>query len=155
MIAHEVFVQIAVHFPLIYQLHNWSLLYSCLNHGTSFNTMMRNCKGQDPLLLVIKQYKGRIFGAFLIDQLQFGRSGRGQMFIWKYDDQSKKVSVYKWTTKNQFFVFIDSDGMGIGMGKRYGIYVNSFLQKGFSAATQTFGNTQPLSVNEEFMIDNI
>ena len=67
MVPHEVFVQIAVHFPLIFQLHNWSMLYSCLKHGTSFNTMMRHCKNQDPLLFAIKEYKGRLFGAFLID----------------------------------------------------------------------------------------
>lgn len=54
MLPHSVFVQIAVHFPLIYQLHNWSLVYSCLQHGTSFNTMVRKCMHQDPLLLIIK-----------------------------------------------------------------------------------------------------
>lgn len=68
------------------------------------------------------------------------------MFIWSYDDESKKVSVYKWTTKNQFFVFIDSSGMSIGMGSKYGIYIDSNLEKGFSSPTDTFGNTEPLSL---------
>ena len=77
------------------------------------------------------------------------------MFIWKYDDTTKKVTVYKWTNKSEFFVFTNSDGMGIGMGTKYGIYVNSTLEKGFSAPTDTFGNTEPLSLHEEFMIDNI
>lgn len=77
------------------------------------------------------------------------------MFIWTYNDETGKVSVFKWTTKNEFFVFIDSNGMGIGMGSKYGIFINSVLEKGFSAATETFGNTEPLSLKEDFIVENI
>ena len=145
MLPHSVFVRIAVHFPLIFQLHNWTVLYNCLQHGTSFNTMIKKCMHQDPLLLIVKEYKGRMFGAFFSEPIEFGRTGSGEMFIWTYNEETDKVSVFKWTTKNEFFVFIDSNGMGIGMGRKYGIFLNSFLEKGSSAATETFGNAEPLS----------
>ena len=77
------------------------------------------------------------------------------MFIWKYEEESKKVSVFKWTDKNEFFVFCDSDGIAIGMGSKYGIYINSTLEKGFSSPTDTFGNAERLSVGEDFIIENI
>lgn len=53
-----------------------------------------------------------------------------------------------WTTKNDFFVYLEKQqGLGIGMGIKYGIFMNRNLEKGSSAATKTFGNTQPLSAN--------
>jgi hypothetical protein len=74
-----------------------------------------------------------------------GKTGRGEMFIWKYEPESKKVEVYEWTHESDFFCFIDSDGLGIGMGVAYGIFLNSYLEKGSSGPTKTFGNTTPLS----------
>lgn len=53
---------------------------------------------------------------------------------------------YKWTTKNEFFVYIDKDsGIGIGMGVKYGLFLRSTLDKGSSAQSFTFGNTESLS----------
>jgi hypothetical protein len=68
------------------------------------------------------------------------------MFIWKYVIEEKKFEAYGWTQKNSFFCFIDSDGIGIGMGSRYGIFIKNTLDKGHSGATDTFGNTEKLSV---------
>jgi hypothetical protein len=51
-------------------------------------------------------------------------------------------TVYKWTTKNEFFVYIEKDsGIGIGMGLKYGLFLRNTLDKGSSAPTITFGNT--------------
>lgn len=56
--------------------------------------------------------------------------------------------MYNWTTKNDFFVYLDKDqGLGIGMGLKYGILMNRNLDKGSSAPTKTFGNTERLSMN--------
>lgn len=49
------------------------------------------------------------------------------MFIWSYSFETKKVSVHKWTKKNEMFVLIDSSGLAIGMGDKYGIYLDSNL----------------------------
>lgn len=52
-------------------------------------------------------------------------------------------------------MFIESSGMSIGMGSKYGIYIDSNLEKGFSSPTDTFGNTEPLSLRPDFIIENI
>lgn len=41
------------------------------------------------------------------------------------------------------------------MGEGYGIFLNNKLEKGSSAGTRTFGNTGPLSLKENFEIENI
>lgn len=46
-------------------------------------------------------------------------------------------------------------GIGIGMGVQYGIFINRNFEKGTSAPTFTFGNKEPLSVKENFLIDEI
>lgn len=76
------------------------------------------------------------------------------MFIFAFRGDSKDPEVYEWTTKNDFFVYLDKEqGMGIGMGVKYGIFMNRNLEKGSSAPTKTFGNTERLSLNEDFHID--
>jgi hypothetical protein len=78
------------------------------------------------------------------------------MFIFTFRHDSNQPDVYQWTTKNDFFVFLDTDqGIGIGMGIKYGIFVNRNLEKGCSASTITFGNKYPLSVKEDFQIDEV
>jgi len=69
MLPQDVFVQLAKHFPRFHQIFNWSLVYSCLQHGTSYNTMLRQCAFKSPLLLVVKEYKGKLFGAFLVEEI--------------------------------------------------------------------------------------
>ena len=41
------------------------------------------------------------------------------------------------------------------MGLKYGIYIDSNLEKGFSSPTDTFGNTESLSLHEDFLVENI
>lgn len=84
-----------------------------------------------------------------------GKTSRGEMFLWKYEPETKKVEVFEWTHESEFFCFADSDGLGMGMGLGYGIYLNNKLEKGSSAATRTFGNTAPLSQSENFEVENI
>jgi len=52
--------------PVIYQLYNWSKVYGSTRDGTSFNTLLNKAKGIEPAILLIKEYKGYKFGAFLI-----------------------------------------------------------------------------------------
>ena len=41
------------------------------------------------------------------------------------------------------------------MGMKYGIFVQRNFEKGSSASTNTFGNTDMLSKKEDFLIDDI
>ncbi len=68
------------------------------------------------------------------------------MFLFTFRDDSEVPNTYKWTGKNEFFVYTEKDsGIGIGMGVKYGIFVKNTMDKGSSAATLTFGNSESLS----------
>lgn len=63
------------------------------------------------------------------------------MFLFTFKNQSEVPDCYKWTGKNEFFVYIEKDsGIGIGMGMKYGLFVKNTMDKGSSAPTVTFGN---------------
>lgn len=62
--------------------------------------------------------------------------------------------IFKWTGKNEFFVYVEKDlGIGIGMGVKYGLFLRSTLDKGSSAQSYTFGNSESLSKKEDFTIE--
>jgi hypothetical protein len=64
------------------------------------------------------------------------------MFIFTFKNDMDFPEVYKWTTKNEFFVYVEKDsGIGIGMGVKYGLFLKNTIDKGSSAASFTFGNT--------------
>jgi hypothetical protein len=53
-------------------------------------------------------------------------------------------------------VYIEKDqGIGIGMGFKYGLFVRNTLDKGSSARTDTFGNPDMLSKKEDFLVDDV
>ena len=63
------------------------------------------------------------------------------MFIFTFKDK-EVPEIYPWTGKNESFVFFDKqDGLGIGMGFKYGIWIKNDFYKGSTSHTKTFGNT--------------
>ena len=77
------------------------------------------------------------------------------MFIFTFKD-GNVPELYQWTTKNEFFVYLDKEqGLGIGMGISYAIFVKRTMDRGSSASTITFGNKEPLSKKEDFDVDNV
>lgn len=48
-----------------------------------------------------------------------------------------------------------TNGVGIGMGFKYGIFLKNDLDKGSTAATKTFGNEGPLSRKEDFLVEEV
>lgn len=54
--------------------------------GSNFSTLLSKVKNVEPAILLIKEYKGYNFGAFLIESLQTGKTGRGEMFIFTFKD---------------------------------------------------------------------
>jgi hypothetical protein len=55
--------------PVLYQLYNWVRVYNSTRDGTSFSTFLNRAKGIEPAILLIKEYKGYKFGAFLIENI--------------------------------------------------------------------------------------
>ncbi len=69
---------------MLYQQANWDRVYSATVNGTSFVTFLNKAKDQYPLILLVKEYKGERFGAFLVDSLETGKTGRGEMFLFTF-----------------------------------------------------------------------
>lgn len=73
---------------MVYKLHNWALMYSARRDGSAFSTFLSKSKDVSPAILLLKEYKGNILGAFLVDSLEFGKTGRGEMFIFTFRGES-------------------------------------------------------------------
>ncbi|KAJ3128856.1 Serine/threonine-protein kinase smu1 [Physocladia obscura] len=75
--------------PLYREASNWRLSYSLDYHGISLNTLYHNCESEvesgNPVLLVIQDSDGGIFGAFANEafHVQHGYFGNGSSFLWK------------------------------------------------------------------------
>ena len=126
--------------PVLYQLYNWTKSYGSTRDGSSFTTFLNRCNGVEPAIILIKEYKGYKFGAFVTDFIRLGKSGRGEMFIFTFKD-NLVPEVYNWTGSNEFFVYVEKEmGIGIGMGFKYGIFIKNDLDSGSTGTTVTFGN---------------
>ena len=77
IISEIQFSNLVLKLPMLYQLYNWNKVYSCRRDGTSFNTFINKTKGVEPMILLIKEYKGYVFGAYIVEALDFGKTGRG------------------------------------------------------------------------------
>jgi hypothetical protein len=60
---------LVVYMPVLYRLYNWGKCYSSTRDGTSFTTFLNKTKGIEPAIIMIKEYKGYKFGAFLIEAI--------------------------------------------------------------------------------------
>jgi hypothetical protein len=60
-----------------------------------------------------------------VENIEPGKTGRGEMFIFTYRADLNQPEIYQWTTKNDFFVYVEKEqGIGIGMGVKYGIFIS-------------------------------
>ena len=121
-------------------------------------TFYEKIRDQGPLLMVVKDERGYVFGAFiaqtdgLCDSAHSKRFfGGADTFVFRLYPQADK---YEWTRQNRFFVFIDhsngsSAGITIGGGTHPALTLISNLSKGVSQHCDTFNNPQ-LSSSQQF-----
>lgn len=89
IITEEHFCNLAKGFPMLYKLYNWEKAYSIRRDGSAFSTFLKKTRGVEPAIMLIKEYKGNILGAFLVDAIESGKTGRGEMFIFTFRGESK------------------------------------------------------------------
>ncbi|KAI9495775.1 TLDc domain-containing protein [Zychaea mexicana] len=131
----------------------WTLLYSLDQHGVSLSTLYRRVRSnKGPCLLTIKDADDQVFGAFLNETLKSSPSyyGTGECFLWKKDPETGRCRVYAWTGKNEYMILAESDFIAIGGGEgKFGLWINSDLERGHSERCPTFEN-EALSITSEF-----
>ncbi|NWH78797.1 OXR1 protein, partial [Piaya cayana] len=133
----------------------WTLVYSTAKHGMSLKTLYRTMMGLDtPVLLVIKDSDGQVFGALASEPFKVsdGFYGTGETFLFTF---SPDFEVFKWTGDNMFFIKGDMDSLAFGGGGgEFALWLDGDLYHGRSHSCKTFGN-HTLSKREDFIIQDI
>uniref|UniRef100_A0A8C5MGW3 Oxidation resistance protein 1 n=1 Tax=Leptobrachium leishanense TaxID=445787 RepID=A0A8C5MGW3_9ANUR len=133
----------------------WTLVYSTGKHGMSIKTLYRTMLGLDtPVLLVIKDSDGQIFGALASEPFKVsdGFYGTGETFLFTF---CPEFEVFKWTGDNMFFIKGDMDSLAFGGGGgEFALWLDGDLYHGRSHTCKTFGNSI-LSKKEDFIVQDI
>uniref|UniRef100_A0A3Q3XCU7 Oxidation resistance protein 1 n=1 Tax=Mola mola TaxID=94237 RepID=A0A3Q3XCU7_MOLML len=133
----------------------WTLAFGTSKHGMSIKTLYRAMQGQDtPVLLVIKDSDGQVFGALASEPFKVsdGFYGTGETFLFTFNPE---FQVYKWTGDNMFFIKGDMDSLAFGGGSgEFGLWLDGDLYHGRSHSCKTFGNPM-LSKKEDFYVQDI
>ena len=134
--------------------HDLWLVYSSFVHGISLRTMYRNmeaCSG--PVVFVLRDDRQQLFGGVVSCPLRVSDHyyGTGESFMFRVDASPCKVSPYRWTGLNTFFVKGDHDSISFGGGNgKPALWIDGDFYNGSSFPCLTFDNLQ-LSGTEDFL----
>ncbi|XP_051527720.1 oxidation resistance protein 1-like isoform X2 [Myxocyprinus asiaticus] len=147
--------KLAKHLPPRTIGYPWSLAFSTSKHGMSIKSLYRAMQGQEsPVLMVIKDSDGQLFGAFASEPFKVsdGFYGTGETFLFTFCPDFK---VFKWTGDNLFFIKGDPDSLAFGGGGgEFGLWLDGDLYHGRTNSCKTFGNPM-LSKTEDFYLQDI
>ncbi|QDZ18195.1 TLDc domain-containing protein [Chloropicon primus] len=159
---HVVFLMDSV--PPRFKQQTWRLLYSTSKHGFSLQTFYRRVSNAFPTVLLVKDVRGSIFGAFATDpyMVQHKYYGTGETFVfklhpdaeayrWKYDKEKGSAS----QNQNDFFLLSTEDCIGFGGGGRFALWIDQELLHGSSSCSPTFEGLERLSEEENFTVQTI
>ncbi|KAK7808996.1 hypothetical protein U0070_010143 [Myodes glareolus] len=123
--------------------------------GFSLRRLYRQMEGHSgPVLLVLRDQDGQMFGAFSSSAIRLSKSfyGTGETFLFSFAPQLK---VFKWTGSNSFFVKGDLDSLMMGSGSgQFGLWLDGDLYRGGSYPCATFNN-EVLARQEQFCIEEL
>ena len=127
--------QLRPHLPPLARLaQTWTLLYSADQHGLSLNTLYHRCAppvivgggGLVPgantgALVAVQDAEGGVFGAWVPEGVHLSHGsyyGGGDSFLWSIEkkNESQDLHVYKWTGRNGYVAYCDTDGFSFGGG---------------------------------------
>uniref|UniRef100_A0A8C1YH27 Oxidation resistance protein 1 n=1 Tax=Cyprinus carpio TaxID=7962 RepID=A0A8C1YH27_CYPCA len=155
LLEAEQIEKLAKHLPPRTIGYHWNLAFSTSKHGMSIKTLYRAMQDQDsPMLLVIKDSDGQIFGALASEPFKVseGFYGTGETFLFTFYPE---FEAYKWTGDNLFFIKGDMDSLAFGGGSgEFGLWLDGDLYHGRSHSCKTFGNPM-LSTKEDFFVQDI
>jgi hypothetical protein len=154
--SHSMIEQIYGVLPDILSIRDFRMVFSLIHHGASLDRytpfsslssiILLLCvrrmfsMGHDvgPCILIIKDEAGFVFGAFTGESWRRGEPryyGTRETFLFSL---RPSFAVYKWSFKNSFFQLARDDGIAIGGGNHFGIWLDSNLRNGSSLECQTF-----------------
>lgn len=143
-------INLLIHLPTLCTISSWKLIYS-LEDGASLAYLLKNVQEASNVLLLVKTTTGKTLGAYLYNGMQISKTyaytGSPRSFIFTYDDQDEP-QIYRYTTKNQFYLKIQQS-IAIG-GDNTAIWINEFLSEGVTLPSKTYDS--PLLCESRFKI---
>jgi len=136
----------------IHQGCTWELVFSLGEHGANLYTLLQLTNDVKPLLLVVKDTKGAVFGAF-IDQALIKNGdkyyGSASTYVFNFNKEAGKVEAFRWSGKNRYFMLCNEQGLALGGGGHFALYLDSELYQGSSGYCTTFESPTLCSMGEE------
>lgn len=155
LMTNEERLQLARELPPRTDGCNWVLKFSTSHDGFTLNSLMRRVAGIDgPVLLLLSDLSGSVFGAFLSDAPTFSEhfQGTGETFIFSLKPE---YQIYQWTGENNYFYKVDQTSLIVGSGDgKFGLWLDADLNQGHTNACSTF-DSLPLTATEDFTLKTL
>jgi len=141
----------------------WKCLYSSQYHGESFTRMSTSITNQGPLVIVVADECGHVFGGHVSTNMKFQSDFQGNVnsFVFSLRPTMK---VYSPTGFNDHYAYLNINQQslpnGLAMGGQhnyFGFFLSDYYGEGHSKAkpsNTTFGSPQ-LSSNDSFKVTRI
>jgi hypothetical protein len=122
----------------------WALLYSSQTHGQSLNQLMGQCSLKGPMLILIRESSGSIFGGYASAGLQKSPSYYGDATSFLFT-VFPRLRVFPASGSNENFLYFNlgtqtlENGMGMGgQMKHMGWWIDADCHHGHSEPALTF-----------------
>uniref|UniRef100_A0A0K0EHW0 Oxidation resistance protein 1 n=1 Tax=Strongyloides stercoralis TaxID=6248 RepID=A0A0K0EHW0_STRER len=143
--------QIADILPPRAEGYPWVSVYSSEKHGFSLSTFYRKMaefgEEMSPILIIIRDTKGHVFGAVVSTPVYpcehyYGTGDSCLLFRFTGEyPHTRELRHYTWTGDNQFFINATKDFLSVGAGQgHYGLWLDADINNGISQKCQTFDN---------------
>lgn len=129
----------------------WILVYSTNQHGMSLNMLYHRLRDvETPVLLVVKDQEGFVFGVFspISPRMDtsFCRFGKSYFFTCR-----PQFKIYPCRGRNSYYMTGDANGLAFGSSEgKFGLWLDSDLYHGRSTACETY-DSEMLSATEDFI----
>uniref|UniRef100_A0A6G1SCX8 Oxidation resistance protein 1 n=1 Tax=Aceria tosichella TaxID=561515 RepID=A0A6G1SCX8_9ACAR len=138
--------------------YSWTLAFTTTTMGFSLKSLYRALsRYEGPVLLIIKDNEGTVFGAFSSCNLRPSESfyGTGETYLFTFKHQQQQQSTlkrYPWTGDNLYFIKGGTDSLAFGAGEgNFGLWLDEDLYHGSTHSCKTFNN-EPLTNHEDFVV---
>ncbi|XP_016837980.1 oxidation resistance protein 1 isoform X4 [Nasonia vitripennis] len=143
------------HLPARAEGYLWTLVFSTSQHGFSLNSMYRKmAKIESPILLVIEDTEGNVFGALTSCSLRVSDHfyGTGESLLFRF---TPRFQAFNWTGDNVYFIKGNNESLAIGAGDgKFGLWLDGDLYQGRTQSCSTYGN-EPLAPHEDFVVKTL
>ncbi|KAJ4462200.1 putative oxidation resistance protein 1 [Paratrimastix pyriformis] len=148
-ISYKQIVEIASSLSTKYRHMNWKQLFSSAVHGVSLQTFFWRCNTAPSVLIVVDR-EGKVFGGFCPEpwQKSGGYYGNGDTFVFTF---SPTYQSFRWARTNPYWMMGGEDGIAMGGGSHFALWLTSDFERGTSGTCDTF-RSPVLASNEDFRV---